>query len=342
MPEIIVYAVPAFIILIIAESILCHRQGKPYYTFKDTLNNMSSGMIEQCFTAVAKVILIAGYVYLYQHHRIATLDSSSLWVIVLTVFGVDFCYYWMHRCAHRCSILWCGHSVHHQSQRYNLSVALRQGIIQAWYSWIFYLPLALLGVSPWLMVTVYSFNLLYQFWIHTQLIDKMGFAEHFMNTPSHHRVHHGTNPNYLDKNYAGMFIIWDKLFGTFEPESEPVNYGLTEPLENWNPLLANVKVLEDVKRRFPYIQRWQRALAFFKPPEWVAHQANTTIKPSQRINQTPLSLKGKVWSLINYSIASAAFLYLMLNLDLTLLQQIGLVTIVLINVIIIGNRFDRQ
>ncbi|MBA4697415.1 MAG: sterol desaturase family protein [Legionella sp.] len=214
--------------------------------------------------------LIFVYHYLFTHHALMKIDPHhfSSWLVLW--LGIDFLYYWFHRATHRCNFLWVGHSVHHQSDHYNLSVALRQGIVQTLSGWIFYLPLAWIGFPTWMFLTVSSLNLIYQFWIHTTLIHRLRGFEIIFNSPSHHRVHHGTNPQYIDKNYAGSLIIWDKLFGTFVREEEPVKYGTTDPLASWNPFYANIQVLCDT---FQYGKGLsavrERIQAFLMPPEWI-------------------------------------------------------------------------
>ena len=164
--------------------------------------------------------------------------------------GVDCAYYWFHRIAHEYNAPWAGHVVHHSSEDYNLAVALRQGTFQGLFSWVFYLPLALLGFPPAWFAAMTSFDLLYQFWIHTRAIGKLGPLEWVLNTPSHHRVHHARNPKYLDKNYAGTLIIWDRMFGTFQAEEEEPVYGLTKPLEQLEPALGQpARLARPVPRR---------------------------------------------------------------------------------------------
>ena len=151
----------------------------------------------------------------------------------------DFLYYWFHRASHEIRFFWNFHVVHHSSNEYNLSVAVRQSWFSGLAHWVFYIPIAFLGVPLWAFVTMHGLNLIYQFWIHTKFIGKMGWFEKIFNTPSHHRVHHGVNNQYLDKNYAGIFIIWDRLFGTYIEEDEEVRYGIVTPLNSYNPLWVN-------------------------------------------------------------------------------------------------------
>lgn len=281
--NLIALAIPVFLISMAIEyGISVVRKERVYY-LNDFANNLSCGVIEQASTLPLQGLLLFSYDYLYHYHRLFSLNPQSIYAWFFLWLGVDFCYYWFHRASHRCVFLWAGHAVHHQSEQYNLSVALRQGVIQTLFAWIIYLPLALLGFPTWMFVLVVAANTLYQFWIHTKLIKTMGWFELVFNTPSHHRVHHGKNPLYIDKNYAGSLIIWDRLFGTFEPETIAADYGTTEPLLSWNPYYANVKVFSDTFRygkNLPSLR--QRVSAFIMPPEWIVKQLSKPLSPSKQ------------------------------------------------------------
>ncbi|MEC9072426.1 MAG: sterol desaturase family protein, partial [Myxococcota bacterium] len=194
-------------------------------------------------------------------------DSVGTWI--LGFVGVDLCYYFYHRFSHRVNFAWATHVVHHQSEEYNLAVALRQPWFTQIYAWTFYIPLAILGVPTMVQATAYAFNLLYQFWIHTRLIHRMGPLEWVLNTPSHHRVHHGTDPAYVDKNYGGILIIWDRLFGTFAQETTEPVYGTLKPLKSWNPLWANVAPWVSLARGSASMDGWgDKVRNWFMPPGW--------------------------------------------------------------------------
>ena len=235
----IALSIPIFFLLIGIELAYDFYKKLKYYRFNDSISNLSQGIGSQLTGLLMKTTLFFGYKYIFEHWRIFDIPNH-IWVWLILFFGVDFCYYWFHRMSHQINALWAAHIVHHQSEEYNLTVALRQSWFQSWFSWVFYLPLAFFGFDPLMFLTLSAFNTLYQFWIHTRNIKNMGFLEHIMNTPSHHRVHHGSNPKYIDKNHAGTLIIWDKLFGTFQKEEEEVYYGITSPLASWNPVWANV------------------------------------------------------------------------------------------------------
>ncbi|MFC7781166.1 sterol desaturase family protein [Legionella taurinensis] len=266
--DFIVYAIPVFFLLMGMEYVVSKIRRQSLYEIKDYVSNLSSGSLEQLCTAPLQVLLLWGYHSLYQNAAFMTINPRSVMAWIVLWLAVDFLYYWYHRATHRMTLLWMGHSVHHQSEHYNLSVALRQGVVQTLFSPFIYLPLALIGFPTWMFVTVSSLITLYQFWIHTQAIGRLGWFEKWFNTPSHHRVHHGRNPQYIDKNYGGSLILWDKLFNTFEPEREPPDYGVTEPLQTWNSFYANIKVAMDMMYYGQFLKTISQRLALFiQPPE---------------------------------------------------------------------------
>ena len=239
-------AIPVFFALIGVELVAARLLERDAYRFGDSIADLSCGIIQQVLGVFLKTALFAGYLWLFTHHRVADIPYASGWAWVACFLGVDFLYYWFHRFSHEVNGAWAAHVVHHQSEEYNLTVALRQGALQPAVSSVFYLPLAVLGFPPGMFLAAASFNTLYQFWIHTRLIGRLGPFEWVFNTPSHHRVHHGRNPKYIDRNHGGTLIIWDRLFGTFvEEEEEPV-YGITRPLRSFNPLWANFQVWADM------------------------------------------------------------------------------------------------
>ncbi|WGQ10243.1 sterol desaturase family protein [Pedobacter gandavensis] len=264
----IALSVPVFFILIGIELAWSFYKKLDYYRLNDSISNLSQGIGQQLTGIFMKTVLFFGYMYSYEHWRMFDLPQT-IWVWILLFIGVDFFYYWFHRMSHQVNALWAAHIVHHQSEEYNLTVALRQSWFQGWFSWVFYLPLAFLGFEPLMFLTLSAFNTLYQFWIHTRLIKNMGPLEYILNTPSHHRVHHGSNPKYIDKNHAGTLIIWDRLFGTFQKEEEDVYYGITTPLASWNPLWANVHYWDELWNTARNSPRWADKInVFIKPPGW--------------------------------------------------------------------------
>jgi sterol desaturase/sphingolipid hydroxylase (fatty acid hydroxylase superfamily) len=270
-PSPIAYAVPVFFVLIVLELWVLRRQRRASYRLADTLADIGTGILQQTVGVFTGGVGVVVYVALFERGRVTELAASSPLTWLLAVLLVDLAYYWFHRLSHQVNFLWAAHVVHHQSEDYHLAVALRQSAIQPLFSLWFYAPLALLGLPPLVTFTVVALNTLYQFWIHTELIGRMGPLEHILNTPSHHRVHHGRNPRYIDKNHAGSLIIWDKLFGTFEPEGEPLVYGITRPLRSWSVLWANVQPWQDLWRAARAAPRWRDKLrVWFAKPGWQA------------------------------------------------------------------------
>ena len=209
---------------------------------------MSCGIGSQVSGLFLKALTVLAYIKLYEISPLKGKIPNAWWVWVALFVGVDFFYYWFHRLAHEISIMWGSHAVHHQSEEYNLTVALRQAWYQGAFSFVFYLPLAIMGFRPEMFFVISALVTLYQFWIHTKLINKMPAPfEYIFNTPSHHRVHHGVNPQYIDKNHAGTLIIWDRMFGTFEPEVEEVVYGITKQSKSWNPIWLNFEYWVDLR-----------------------------------------------------------------------------------------------
>lgn len=264
-----------FITGVAVEFVLSRLLKKGYFSAEFLTINLSISFLQQLADVLSKVLFIGAFVYVQQHYSIQKLlgwkeiavvnpfspfTPLALFNYLFVIVLADFCQYWLHRFSHEVNILWAGHITHHSNNEYNYGVALRQNALENFYTWVFYLPLAFCGI-PWQMfVAAYAVSLIWQFFVHTRLVNKMGVLEVFMSTPSHHRVHHGKNPQYIDKNYGAFFIIWDKLFGTFEPEVEAVEYGITEPLRNQNPVWScvhhHVSIIKTIKAE----PLWQQKL----------------------------------------------------------------------------------
>jgi len=271
---VVTYAIPVLFLFVLLEYVYCKLRKRGRYLGIDTLANLSVGILSRLTIPFTKAISLGAYLLVYEHLRLFTvsdLPALQLCVaLVLCFFAVDFFYYLQHRVSHRVNLLWGAHIVHHQSENFNFSVAFRQSAIGSVLTFVFDLPLALLGLDPWLFGLFMGINLLYQFLIHTEVVDKLGFWEVFMNTPSHHRVHHGRDPKYIDKNYAGMFIIWDKWLGTFQAEEERPTYGVTTPPQNFNPVTANYHFYQILWREAKKHKCFRDKLALlFLPPEAV-------------------------------------------------------------------------
>ena len=271
-PNIILYAIPFFIISMLLELYVSIKQHRKTYEVKDAFTSITMGLGNVFLGFISKAIVIGAFMVIYENLRIFTIPLAW-WSFVLLFFADDFSYYWFHRISHENRFFWASHVVHHSSEHYNLSTALRQTWSGGFFSFVFWLWLPLIGFHPGIILLQMSVSLLYQFWIHTEAIDKMPkWFEAVMNTPSHHRVHHGSNPIYLDRNHAGILIVWDKLFGTFQPElkDEKVVYGLVSNIKTHNPLKVAfhewIGMGKDVFLGKKSLQ--DRAKYIVKPPGW--------------------------------------------------------------------------
>ena len=263
MSEVLYYAIPFFVLLLAVEALTYRHlqsENEVGYELKDTRTSIAMGLGNVAINAVWKLAVVTIYAALYELTPLR-LDASDWWVWVLLFFADDLAYYWFHRVSHESRVFWASHVVHHSSQHYNLSTAVRQTWVPMTYL-PFWLPLLLLGFAPWMVLLAQSWSLIYQFGLHTERIGKLPRPlEAVLNTPSHHRVHHGANEQYLDRNYGGILVIWDRLFGTFEPEGERVRYGLTTNIETHNVFRVAfheyASVWHDVRRVRGWREKWR-------------------------------------------------------------------------------------
>ncbi|HKR76177.1 MAG TPA: sterol desaturase family protein [Rhodanobacter sp.] len=268
---IITWATPVFFLLIGIELLVAKLRGRDAYASNDAVNSIGLGVISQLVAVFTKLLTIGIYAWCAQHFALFALPADSVAVWIGALLGYDLCYYWLHRMGHEVNILWAAHVVHHQSERYNLSTALRQTGSGALLGWIFYLPLAILGVPVGVFVVVALIDLLYQFWVHTEQIGRLGWFDRVFCSPSNHRAHHAVNDRYLDRNYGGILILWDRLFGSFveEDDTDPPVYGTRAPLRSWNPLWANAEVYWRTAQDAWHARRWRdKLLVWIKPPGW--------------------------------------------------------------------------
>lgn len=279
--DLTIYAIPAFFVLMAVEWAMLAGTTHVGYERRDTIASLAMGTVNVVISAFTKV---AHFLLLALVGRWALFDIEPSWSswLVLLVLG-DLCYYWFHRLSHDVRFLWAAHVNHHSSERYNLSTALRQSWTTPFTLMLFYWPLALLGFPPGMIIAGIAINTLYQFWIHTELIDRVGRLETVLNTASHHRVHHGTNVQYLDRNHGGILIVWDKLFGTFTPEGEPVRYGLTRNIRTFNLVRIAFHEWEAMWRDVRRATTWRERLGYIlAPPGWSPDGSTLTSRQLQR------------------------------------------------------------
>ncbi|MES2385502.1 MAG: lysoplasmalogenase family protein [Pseudomonadota bacterium] len=269
--QIIVLATPVFFLLIAIEFVWGWAKGRNTYRLSDAVSSIGLGMLSQVSAVFTRLFRIGIYTAIYS--SVALYPNPEFWntwygwVIALVFY--DFCYYWLHRAGHESAVFWAAHVVHHQSQDYNLSTALRQTSSGALLGWIFYVPMALAGVPPLIFGIVALIDLLYQFWVHTEHVPKLGWFDRWFCSPSNHRVHHAVNERYLDKNYGGILIVWDRIFGSFREEDEKCVYGTRSPLNSWDPLWANAEVYWALGKESWHARSWgDKIRVWFKPPGW--------------------------------------------------------------------------
>ncbi|MFY7927238.1 MAG: sterol desaturase family protein [Oligoflexus sp.] len=265
------FFVPAFIIgEIVVRSILDWKKRRQTFPLKDVLINFSIGLIDRLVTTLFwTVIMYKAFVAIYQHGTTLRIDMSNWWAWPLALLLSDFAFYWYHRAGHEVRFLWAIHNVHHSSEHYNFSTSIRLSWLEGLFRWPFWCILPIAGFTPEVSMIAYMITRLYQVTLHNEYISKLGWLEHVLSTPSHHRVHHARNPQYLDKNYGGITILWDRLFGTFAREEEPVEYGLVKQLNSSNIVWINfheyVSLWQDIRKA----KRWQdRLLYLWHKPGW--------------------------------------------------------------------------
>ena len=327
--KLILYAVPFFFVLIAVELLADRWRGMRTYRLADTVSSLSAGVLSTTTGLLTKGVGLVTYALALEYLALLQLPADSLWVWLFAFVFYDFCYYWHHRLGHERNVLWAAHSVHHQSEDYNLSTALRQTSTGFVLGWVFYLPMAVLGVPLPVFVTVATVNLLYQFWVHTRHVPKLGWFEWLFVTPSNHRAHHAQNALYMDRNYGGVFIVWDRLFGTFQEEddAEPVIFGVTTPLQSWNPLWANWQFYGQLLADAQRTERWRDKLRiWFMPTGW--RPADVAAKyPINKPDlsrfvkfEVPLARRQQVYIAAQFAVYLALGSYL-LNLGETLSPQ---------------------
>ena len=313
MGKTIAYATPVFFLLIALELVVARARGMAgAYRLNDAVNSLSLGVMSQVTGLFARALNFGIYALVFEYVALGRWPDAW-WAWALAIVFYDFCYYWNHRLGHESAVFWAAHVVHHQSQCYNLSTALRQTSSGALLGWIFYLPMAVAGVPPEMFAVAAIVDLLYQYWIHTELVGKLGPFDRWFASPSNHRVHHAVNDRYIDRNYGGILMLWDRLFGTFVEETERCVYGTRAPLESWDPLWANLEVYADLARRARRCERWSDKLrTWFKPPGWQPAGASGADwhKPGFDLAQVrtfdpPMSAATRAFALANLAAAIA-------------------------------------
>ena len=287
MEKILIYTtIPVYILFIGLELYLGHIHKKVYYDKKDSVNSLLLGLGGAAFDLLMKGFGVLLFYFVIKHWQITKIENIY-WYWIALFFVQDFLFYWLHRTEHTVRLFWAVHVNHHSSEKYNFMVALRSSMIQPLYRYLFFLPAAFFGFEPMDVMLMYAINQIYQFFLHTETIGKLGFLEKFMVTPSHHRVHHASNINYLDKNMGQVLIIWDKLFGTFQEEldEDVPKFGLTYPLKDqnfftvwlheWWSIGMDMSRTKGIKNKIKYL---------LNPPGWSHDGKTKTAKELRKEN----------------------------------------------------------
>ncbi len=321
--DLILYAIPFFFLLIFLELGYGALRGRNTYRLNDSISSLSMGSLSRLQSLV--ILGFSAYIYewIVANYQLSQLADDRAWVWISCFILYDLAYYWKHRLGHEIALFWGSHVAHHQSEDYNLSTALRQTSID-FYGFLFYLPFFFLGFPAEILFSVVSLNLIYQFWVHTEHIHRLGILEWVFVTPSNHRVHHARNKIYVDRNYGGVFILWDRLFGSFqdELEEEKAVFGLRKPLNSWNPLWANIHVywslIQDIAR-VPGLKN--KLLISFKPPGWMPEGSVSSCKLRRPVDLTARfdpAISGfcRYYTLAQFILTVALSLYVLLNTSL--------------------------
>ena len=269
--NLIAYVVPVFTLMIFCEFIYGYLKNKNNYRLNDTVTSIGLGLMSRYPALLGLGVQGLVYAFISKQFNLGLLASYDPYVWVIAFILYDLSYYWLHRSHHQIKVLWASHVVHHHGEEYNLSTALRQTGTDFLFKWIFYTPMLLLGIPVEIFVTVAALNLIYQFWVHTEHIKRLGILDYIFVTPSNHRIHHAQNKEYIDANYGGVFILWDRMFGTFIDEREDLKpiYGTSKPLKSWNPLWANLEVWSEMIKDTWRTKRWRDKVAlWFSTPKW--------------------------------------------------------------------------
>lgn len=318
------FITPIVLILLIAEVIYCVKTKNGHYTFQDTMTNLATGIGNQCVNLAVAFFVFKWYGWLYQF---APWQIPATWYyLFLLLILQDFIFYWFHRTGHTINIFWAAHMPHHSSEELNLSVGIRASFTQRLFQFLFFdWILVLVGFSPEMVYAMAAVHLLLAYWHHTRVIKRLGWFERYFVTPSHHRVHHGVNPQYIDKNYSEFLIVWDKLFGTYEEEKEEVCYGVTHPPRTWDPIFVNFqywKQLWDDAVAAPY---WSdKFKLWFMPLGWRPRGLETEKKGrigytrAEQVKFSSPQFQNIKPYLIIQLIAGLAFMSVAINLSLPL------------------------
>ena len=332
---IITLAVPAFFVLIVIEYFYGIFIGKNTYRLNDTLTSISLGMISRFPVMLNLGVQSLIFIYISKYINLGLLSVKNPFTWIAAFLLYDLSYYWMHRMHHEIKILWATHSIHHHGEDYNLATALRQTSTGWLWKWIFYVPMMLIGVPGEVFVTVAGINLVYQFWVHTEHIGHLGFLEKIFITPMNHRIHHAKNKEYIDANYGGVFIIWDRMFGTYTPQRDDLKpvYGTATPLNSWNPIWANFQVYSIMIKDTIKTKLWRNKIkVWFSETYWRPEDCVEEKDPREFFKKynPKITLDVKLFSLVQILFTTTVFNVVFINASLISYNEIILFGISLV------------
>ena len=341
----ITYAIPFFMLLVGIEFVYGLIKRENNYRINDALASMSLGLISRFIPLLGLGFQYVVYTYVAEEFNLSLLNSTETWVWVTAFFMYDLCYYWMHRLHHEIKVFWATHVVHHHGEEFNLSTAMRQTSTGFLWKWIFFLPMFLIGIPPNVFVTVAGINLIYQFWVHTEHIGRLGILEYIFITPSNHRIHHAQNDDYLDANYGGVFIIWDRIFGTYIDERDDLKpvYGTVKPLKTFNPLWANIEVFYQMILDSYRTKKFKDKIrVWFSPPAWRPDDVKEKY-PVQKNDldnfekyDPEITTMEKVFAFFQFSMINGLTILMLFNIDKFTYQEMAGVAI-LVSTLAISN-----
>ena len=341
----ITYAIPFFMLLVGIEFVYGLIKRENNYRINDALASMSLGLISRFIPLLGLGFQYVVYTYVAEEFNLSLLNSTETWVWVTAFFMYDLCYYWMHRLHHEIKVFWATHVVHHHGEEFNLSTAMRQTSTGFLWKWIFFLPMFLIGIPPNVFVTVAGINLIYQFWVHTEHIGRLGILEYIFITPSNHRIHHAQNDDYLDANYGGVFIIWDRIFGTYIDERDDLKpvYGTVKPLKTFNPVWANIEVFYQMILDSYRTKKFKDKIrVWFSPPAWRPDDVKEKY-PVQKNDldnfekyDPEITTMEKVFAFFQFSMINGFTILMLFNVDKFTYQEMAGVAI-LVSTLAISN-----
>jgi sterol desaturase/sphingolipid hydroxylase (fatty acid hydroxylase superfamily) len=350
-PAYMLLVIPFFFLAMGIEWFYGYSRKKEWYRLNDSVNNLIIGLGQQLWSLLSKVFLLGVYAVIYTNYAPFHIPPTW-WSFFIALILFDFFFYWAHRWGHEMNIFWAAHLVHHQSEEYNLSVALRQSWFHNILAFVIFLPIPFLGIDPKIFGAAAIIQTLYQFPIHTKAVGKLHpWIEYIFNTPSHHRVHHATNPKYIDKNHAGMFMIWDRMFGTFmaEDETTEIHYGITTQLKSWNPVWANTHYFVEMFQKARNMKVLDKLRMIFAMPGWMPEYLGGTaaipdpVKTGVTKYDADTNIYFKIYVVLQYFIMlGGAMLYMVHFKEISFFYKAVFFALILLTMLICGAIFENK